>query len=145
MTTYMKPEALVRSVMSLYEGAKIIMRWNLSCQMSSRFSGDAPMICAVAFSLAVVVDVDTELTGECVLSELMYADDIDLMSETIEGLRNMFIKWKEAFQSKVLEVKLGKTKVMVTGGITKDDMSKSKVEPCDVCSMRAKANSVVHQ
>ena len=30
-----------------------------------------------------------------------------LMTETIEGLRNKFIKWKEAFESKVLKVNLG--------------------------------------
>ena len=49
---------------------------------------------------------------EGVLSELLYAVDIVLMSETIEGLRNKFLKWKEAFDSKGLKVNLGKTKVM---------------------------------
>ena len=37
------------------------------------------------------------------------------------------MKWKEAFESKDLKVNLGKTKVMVSSGITKDGMSKSKV------------------
>ena len=77
------------------------------------------------------------------LSELLYADDLVLMSETIEGLRNKFIKWKEAFESKCLKVSLWKTKVMVSGGITYDGMSKSKVDPCGVWSLRAKANSVL--
>ena len=36
-----------------------------------------------------------------------------------------------------MKVNLGKTKVMVSGGITKDGMSKSKVDPCRVCKMRA--------
>ena len=49
---------------------------------------------------AVVVDVVTELAREGVLSELLYADDLVLMSETIDGLRTMFMKWKEAFVSK---------------------------------------------
>ena len=35
-----------------------------------------------------------------------------------------------------------KTKVIVCGGITKDGMSKSKVDPCGICSLRVKANSV---
>ena len=42
-------------------------------------------------------DVVTELTREGVLSELLYADDLVLMSETIERLRNSFLRWKEAF------------------------------------------------
>ena len=50
---------------------------------------------------------------ECALSELLYADDLVLMSETIEGLGNKFLKWKKAFERKGLKVNLGKTKVML--------------------------------
>ena len=46
---------------------------------------------------------------ECALSELLYVDDLDLMSETIEGLRDKSLKWKEAFESKGLKINLGKT------------------------------------
>ena len=90
-----------------------------------------------------MVDVVTEFAREGALSELLYADDIVMMSETIEGLRDKFLKWKEAFESKSLKVNLGKTKVMVSGGITQDDMSKSKVDPFVVCSFRVKTNSVL--
>ena len=38
------------------------------------------------FLFAVVVDVVTEFAREGALSELLYADDIVLMSEVIEGL-----------------------------------------------------------
>ena len=40
---------------------------------------------------AVVVDVVTEFSRDCVLSEFLYVDDLVLMSETIEGLRNKFL------------------------------------------------------
>ena len=76
-------------------------------------------------------------------SELLYADDTVLMSETIEGLRDKFLKWKEAFESKGLKVNHGKTNVMVCSGISKDGMSKSNVDPCGVCNLRIKANSVL--
>ena len=65
------------------------------------------------------------------------------MSETIEGLRNKFLEWKEALESKALKVNVEKTKVMVCGGITKDGMSKSKVDPCGVFSLGVKANTVL--
>ena len=65
------------------------------------------------------------------------------MCESIEGLRNKFLDWMEAFESKGLKVNLGKTKVMVCGSIAKDGMSKSKVDPCGVYSQRVKANSVL--
>ena len=44
------------------------------------------------------------------LSELLHADDLLLMSETVEGLRNKFLKWKKAFESKGLKFNLGKTR-----------------------------------
>ena len=43
---------------------------------------------------------------ECALSELLYADDLVLMSEAIEGFRNKLLKWKEDFESKGLHVNL---------------------------------------
>ena len=51
------------------------------------------------FLFAVVVDVVTESAREGGLSELLYANDLVLISETIEGLMNKFFKWKEAFES----------------------------------------------
>ena len=47
------------------------------------------------------------------ISELLYADDLVLLSETIQELRNKLLKWKEAFESKGFKSNLGKTKVMV--------------------------------
>ena len=49
----------------------------------------------------------------------------------------------EAFESKGMKVHLGKTKVMFSSDITEDGLSKSKVDPCEVCSLRVKANSVL--
>ena len=86
---------------------------------------------------AVVVDV-TEFPRDDVVNELLYADDLVLMSEIIEGLRNKFIKWKEAFERKGLKVNLEKTRIMVSSSssssITNDGLSKSKVDPCGFCS-----------
>ena len=44
------------------------------------------------------------------------------------------------FDSKGLKVNLGKTKVIVSGRITKDGISKSEVDPCWVCSLRVKVS-----
>ena len=54
------------------------------------------------------------------LSELMYAGGFVLIIETIEGLRNNFMKWKETFVNMNLNVDLEITKVMVSGDIIKD-------------------------
>ena len=94
------------------------------------------------FLFAFLVDVVTKFAREGALSELLYADDLVLTSVTTEGLRNKFLKLKQAFGTKGLKVNLGEAKVMVSGSITRDDMSKSKVDSLGVCSLRVKANSV---
>ena len=99
-------------------------------------------LCCHLFFLHLV-DVSTEFAREDALSELLYANDLLLMSETIEGLRDTFLKWKESFDSKCLKVMLGKTKVMISSGITQDGLSKSNVDSCGVCSLRVKANSIL--
>ena len=63
---------------------------------------------------------------------MLHADDLVLMSEMIKGPRNKLLKWKEAFESKRLKVNLGKTKVMVSGGITKMACLKVKLTHCSM-------------
>ena len=53
------------------------------------------------FLFAVEIDVVTEFARESVLSELLYGNDLVLMSEIIEGLRKEFFEWKEAFERKL--------------------------------------------
>ena len=110
---------MVRSVM---REQKQESEWTLSCQMRLTLKWDAPRIC-VAQVFAFVVDVVNELTRDGVLCKLLYADDLMQISETIEGLIMRLIKWKNAFESKILKVKPGKIKVMVSGRITKDGLS----------------------
>ena len=90
---------------------------------------------------AIVVDMVTESVRNGFMNEMLYADDLVLMSETMEGLREKFWKWKEAFESKGLKVNLGKTKVVVSGA--EGEVSLCKVDPCDICGKGVMANSVL--
>ena len=138
----MNTKSLVISVVSLYEGAKTRVR--VDYELSEEFVVKVGMhqgSVLSTFLFTVVVDVVTEMAR--VFIDLPNADDLVLMYERMEGFRNKYMKWKEAFEGKILEVKLGKTKVMVNGGKTKDGLSKSNVELCGVCILRAKASSVL--
>ena len=68
--------------------------WILSCQRSLTSKwGCTKDLSPIHF--AVDVDVVTDFAIECALSELLNADDLVLISETIVGLKNkLFIKWK---------------------------------------------------
>ena len=79
------PEVLVRSVMSLYEGAKTRVR--VDSELSEEFEIKVGMHQGSVlsnFPFAVVAVVVTELTRLSVLRELLYADDLVVLSETIE-------------------------------------------------------------
>ena len=76
---------LVRSVISLNEGAKTRVR--VDSELSEEFEVKVGMhqgSVQSPFIFALVVDVVTEFAREGVLSELLYADGLVLMSETIE-------------------------------------------------------------
>ena len=95
------PEVFVRSVMSLYDGAKT--RFRVDSELSEEFEVKVGMHQGSVlshFPSAVVVDVVTELAREGALSELLYTDDLVLSSETIVGLRNKFLKWKEDLRAR---------------------------------------------
>ena len=94
------PEVLVRSVMSLHEEVKtrVIVNSELSEEFEVKVGMHHGSVLS-PFIFAVVVDVVTEFAREGVLGELMYADDLVLMSETIEGHSNKLLNWKEVFES----------------------------------------------
>ena len=71
------------------------MRVRVDSEMSEEFEVKVGMhqgSVLSPFLFALVGDVVTEFAREGELSELLFADDLVLMSETIEGLRNKLIK-----------------------------------------------------
>ena len=87
-------EVLAKSVMHLYEGTKIrvIVDYELSEVFEVRVGMHQGSVLS-PFLFALVVDVVTEVAKWGVLGELLYADDLVLMSGTITGLRGKFMKW----------------------------------------------------
>ena len=75
------------------------------------------------------------------MKQILYADDLVLMGETMEELRENFDEWREAFESKEMKVNLGKTKLMVSG--MEKETFDSKIDPCSVCGTRVMSNSVL--
>ena len=80
-------EVMVRAVMSLYDGAKTRVR------MGSAYSGEFEVKVGkhqgsvlLQLLVAIVVDVITENARRSVVNEILHADDLVFMSETMERL-----------------------------------------------------------
>ena len=76
---------------------------------------------------AIVVDVITKNARRGVVNELLYADDLGIMTKDMEDLKERFWNWKDALESKGLKVNTRKTKMMVSGSEGK--LFKSKIDP----------------
>ena len=108
---------LVQAVLSMYKGAKT--RVKVGGGHSEGFDigvGVHQRSVLSPFLFLIVLDVLSEDGRKGALYELLYADYLVLMAETIKELEAQFIRWKAAFEGKGLKVNLGKTKVMENSG-----------------------------
>ena len=135
-------EVIVREVMSLYDGAKTRVRKRSA--YSEKFEVKVGVHQGSVLSplfFAIVVDVITENARRGGVNELLHGDDLAIMSEDTEDLKEKFWNWKDALESKGLKVNTRKTKVMVSR--SEGELFKSKIDPCGVCGRRVMANSVL--
>ena len=78
-------EVMVQAVMSLYDGAKTRVR--VGSVYLEQFEVKVGLLQGSVLSpllFAIVVDVITEIARRGVVNELLYADDLVLLSETVK-------------------------------------------------------------
>ena len=86
-------EVTVRAVMSLYHGAKMVVR--VGSELSQKFLvqvGVHQGSVLLPMLFAIVVDVISENAREGLMNEILYADNLVLMSESMENLKVKFFK-----------------------------------------------------
>ena len=126
------PEYIVKLVMALYNESFSKVRFAGS--ISDRFPVNVSVHQGSALSPHLFILVMEEVTKECRTGdpwELLYADDLALTGETKDEVTSMFMRWKEAMESKGLKVNMEKTKVIVTGKV--GEIVQSGRFPCSVC------------
>ena len=107
------PERLVQAVFSMYKEAKTRVKVGGGHSEEFDVGVDVHQGSVLSpFLFSIVLDVLSEDVRKGALYELLYADDLVLMAETMEELEAQFIRWKAAFKGKGFKVNLGKTKVM---------------------------------
>ena len=130
------PERLVQAVMSMYKRAKTRVR--VVSGHSEEFDvgvGVYQRSVLSQFLFSIVLGVLFENRRKGALYELLHADDLVLIAETIEELEAQFIRWKAAFERKELKINLDKTKIIESGGGS-GVVVLAKIDPCSVCVER---------
>ena len=90
-------KVMVQAGMSLYDGPKTRVR--IGSAYSEEFKvkvgvHQGSVLSPLLFS--IVVDIITENARRGVVNELLYADDLVLVSENMEDLKERFWNWKNA-------------------------------------------------
>ena len=129
----------VKGLMSLYEEATTKVRVDsvVSDKFSVKGKGKDSVLSPLLF--AIVVGVVTEDARNGVLHEILYADDLILMSESMEGLQRKFVFLKATQESKGMKININKTKLTVNEIERK--ASRSKIDPCGMCGNSVMGNS----
>ena len=73
--------------------------------------------------------------------ELLYADDLAIIAETIEELSQKLDAWKVNLEKKGLRVNMKKTKIMFSG-VNMDTLIDTGANPCGVCRSGVGKNSI---
>ena len=99
--------------MAMYEGAQTVLRTTEgdSKTFNVKVGLHQGSVLSPLLFVIVMEMISRELRAGLPL-ELLYADDLILMAEREEGLRDKIVKWKSGLEAKGLKMNTGKTKVM---------------------------------
>jgi len=135
-------EWLVSAVMSMYIGAKTVVR--TVYVNSNSFEVKIGMHHGSALSPLLFVIVMEALSREFRVAlpwELLYVDDLVVIAETEFDLTKRFNEWKDNVENRGIRVNMNKTKVMISWEWRKL-MQKAVRRPCGVCDRAVGNNSI---
>ena len=136
-------EYMVKAVMAMYLDAKTAVR--VGNALTQEFEVKVGVHQGSVLSPLLFIIVMQALSKHTAVGlpwELLYADDLAVISESEDGLNERMRAWKNCLEMKGLKVNIGKTKVMCVR--KKQDPLKTKCEwPCGVCYKNVKTNSIL--
>ena len=137
-------EWLVWFIQSMYENARSRVR--VGCNLSAKFSVKMGVPQGSRLSPLLFITflkaLSQEFRAGCPYENL-HADNLLIISESLEELQDKLILWKANMEGKGLQVNMGKTKVLISGpGL--DVLQKSCKDPCAVCLKGVGTNSILH-
>ena len=128
--------------MAMYEGAQTVVRTTEgdSKAFNVKVGLHQGSVLSPLLFVIVMEMISRELRAGLPL-ELLYADDLILMAESEESLRDKIVKWKSGLEAKGLKLNTGKTKVMFSCSM-KDKVEEKGKWPCGVCKKGVGNNAI---
>ena len=135
-------EGLIRTIQTMYTNAKSSVRIN--GQFSSWFDVQVGVhkgsVLSPLLFIIVMEALSRHFRTGC-LWQLLYADDLVIIAETLSELLEKFRVWKANLESKGLRVNVDKTKILVSAHNAPKPVDGSKF-PCGVCNKGVGINSI---
>ena len=136
-------EWLVRMVMAMYSGSKSRVRINNV--LGNKFSVKVGVYQGSVLRPLLFIIVLEALSSECKnrsMWELLYADDLVIIAESLKELEDSYCSWKNSIESKGLGVNMKKTKVMVSA-LYHGPIFQSGKHSCGVCFEGVGVSSII--
>ena len=137
------PEWIVRVVQIMYQSARCKVKVNNSYSdvFNVQVGVHQGSVLSPLLFIIVLEALSHEFRTGCPW-ELLYADDLVIIADTIDKLLSKLGSWKTNLEAKGLRVNMGKTKIMVCG---KDlhSLKDSGKHPCGVCCKGVGCNSIL--
>ena len=139
------PEALVTAVISVYKGARTTVKVGANISEEHEVNVEVHQGSVLSpLLIAIVVDVVTNKIKEGMLQEILYADDIVFIAESMAELQEKLYGRKSALESKDLKVNLMKTKVTKVSKIGQVIVKpSSKKDPYGICGRKTMLNAAL--
>ena len=135
-------EWLVKVVQSMYHNVRSRVRVNgeFSDEFEVKVGVHQGSVLSPLLFIMVLEALSQEFRTGCPW-ELLYADDLVIVAESLDELTERLKLWKENMESKGLRVNMPKTKCLVSDGSTKSTRDTGKY-PCSICHRGVGENSV---
>ena len=136
------PEWIITLVKAMYDNARSRVR--VDCEYSDVFSVNVGVhegsVLSPLLFLIVLEALSREFRTGCPW-EFLYADDLAIVAETLDEVKNRLSLCKQKFAEKGLKVNVAKTKVLISGwGL--NTIKESGNYPCGVCLKGVGVNSI---
>jgi len=133
---------LVSAVMSMYTGAKTVVRTVYGNSSGFEAKVGMPQSSELSPLLFVIVVEAISREFKVALSwELLYTDDLVVIAETEEDLIKSLNEWKNNVENRGMRANMNKTKVMISGEPQKP-VQKAARWPCGACGRGVRSNSI---